>query len=53
MAIHDYEQEKWVIIARKIGAGFTSTACKEKAQELEHLAPPAEAPASNLGDVEC
>ncbi|KHJ33102.1 putative myb dna-binding domain-containing protein [Erysiphe necator] len=33
-ALHDYEQEKWRIIAQKVGTGFTSTACKEKAEEL-------------------
>ncbi|POS87296.1 hypothetical protein EPUL_005256 [Erysiphe pulchra] len=33
-AIHDYEQEKWRIVAQKVGTGFTSTACKEKAEEL-------------------
>jgi hypothetical protein len=33
-ALHDYEQEKWRIIAQKVGTGFTSAACKEKAQEL-------------------
>ncbi|KAH6680751.1 hypothetical protein B0J14DRAFT_272522 [Halenospora varia] len=33
-ALHDYEQEKWRIIAQKVGTGFTSTACREKAMEL-------------------
>lgn len=33
-ALHDYEQEKWRIVAQKVGTGFTSTACKEKAEEL-------------------
>lgn len=33
-ALHDYEQEKWRIIAQKVGTGFTSVACKEKAEEL-------------------
>ncbi|KAG9246500.1 hypothetical protein BJ878DRAFT_279553 [Calycina marina] len=33
-ALHDYEQEKWRIIAQKVGTGFTSAACKEKAMEL-------------------
>lgn len=33
-ALHDYEQEKWRIIAQKVGTGFTSTACMEKAAEL-------------------
>ncbi|EKD19986.1 uncharacterized protein L3040_002336 [Drepanopeziza brunnea f. sp. 'multigermtubi'] len=33
-ALHDYEQEKWRIVAQKVGTGFTSAACKEKASEL-------------------
>jgi hypothetical protein len=33
-ALHDYEQEKWRIVAQKVGTGFTAAACKEKAQEL-------------------
>ncbi|RDL39690.1 Hypothetical protein BP5553_04030 [Venustampulla echinocandica] len=33
-ALHDYEQEKWRIVAQKVGTGFTSTACKEKAMEI-------------------
>lgn len=33
-ALQDYEQEKWRIIAQKVGTGFTSAACKEKAREL-------------------
>ncbi|KAG9239023.1 hypothetical protein BJ875DRAFT_261416 [Amylocarpus encephaloides] len=33
-ALHDYEQEKWRIIAQKVGTGFTSAACKDKAMEL-------------------
>ena len=33
-ALQDYEQEKWRIVAQKVGNGFTSTACKEKAREL-------------------
>lgn len=33
-ALHDYEQEKWRIIAQKVGTGFTSAACREKAEEL-------------------
>ncbi|CAG8956390.1 hypothetical protein HYFRA_00003773 [Hymenoscyphus fraxineus] len=33
-ALHDYEQEKWRIVAQKVGTGFTSAACKEKAMEL-------------------
>ncbi|KAH9205178.1 hypothetical protein DL95DRAFT_318109 [Leptodontidium sp. 2 PMI_412] len=37
-ALDDYEQEKWRIIAQKVGTGFTSAACKEKAMELEYSA---------------
>jgi hypothetical protein len=33
-ALNDYEQEKWRIVAQKVGQGFTSAACKEKAGEL-------------------
>ncbi|KAI1002316.1 hypothetical protein K3495_g5884 [Podosphaera aphanis] len=33
-ALHEYEQEKWRIVAQKVGNGFTSAACKEKAAEL-------------------
>lgn len=33
-ALHDYEQEKWRIVAQKVGMGFTSAACREKAMEL-------------------
>ncbi|ESZ98405.1 hypothetical protein SBOR_1213 [Sclerotinia borealis F-4128] len=35
-AVHDYEQEKWRIVAQKVGTGFTSTACKDKWTELMH-----------------
>ena len=51
-ALHDYEQEKWRIVAQKVGTGFTSAACREKASELKHLQSPGEAPASDLGDAE-
>ncbi|PQE33469.1 hypothetical protein CJF32_00003353 [Rutstroemia sp. NJR-2017a WRK4] len=33
-AVHDYEQEKWRIVAQKVGTGFTSAACKDKWNEL-------------------
>lgn len=36
-AVHDYEQEKWRIVAQKVGTGFTSTACKDKWTELVSL----------------
>ncbi|RAL68430.1 hypothetical protein DID88_007159 [Monilinia fructigena] len=35
-AVHDYEQEKWRIVAQKVGTGFTPTACKDKWTELMH-----------------
>lgn len=36
-ALQDYEQEKWRIVANKVGSGFTPAACREKAAELEEL----------------
>ncbi|KAL2106168.1 hypothetical protein VUR80DRAFT_7109 [Thermomyces stellatus] len=33
-AIQDYENEKWRIIANKVGTGFTPVACRERAAEL-------------------
>lgn len=36
-AVHDYEQEKWRIVAQKVGTGFTSTACKDRWTELVSL----------------
>jgi hypothetical protein len=36
-AVHDYEQEKWRIVAQKVGTGFTSAACKDKWTELVSL----------------
>ncbi|KAL2271947.1 hypothetical protein VTJ83DRAFT_1318 [Remersonia thermophila] len=34
MAIQDYENEKWRIIANKVGTGFTPAACRERAAQL-------------------
>ncbi|KFX99514.1 hypothetical protein O988_03815 [Pseudogymnoascus sp. VKM F-3808] len=34
VALQDYEQEKWRIVAGKVGTGFTPAACREKADEL-------------------
>ncbi|KFY14870.1 hypothetical protein V491_05876 [Pseudogymnoascus sp. VKM F-3775] len=34
VALQDYEQEKWRIVAGKVGTGFTPAACREKAEEL-------------------
>lgn len=33
-ALQDYENEKWRIIANKVGTGFTPVACRERAAEL-------------------
>ncbi|KAI9878896.1 MAG: hypothetical protein M1830_010200 [Pleopsidium flavum] len=32
-AIQDYENDKWRLIAAKVGSGFSPAACREKAQE--------------------
>ncbi|KAG7051979.1 MYB DNA-binding domain-containing protein [Colletotrichum scovillei] len=33
-ALQDYENEKWRIVANKVGTGFTPAACRERTQEL-------------------
>ncbi|KAK2772907.1 hypothetical protein FQN53_004405 [Emmonsiellopsis sp. PD_33] len=33
-AIHEYENDRWRVIANKVGSGFSPTACREKAEEL-------------------
>ena len=33
-ALQDYENEKWRIIANKVGTGFTPAACRERAAQL-------------------
>ncbi|KAK4146884.1 uncharacterized protein C8A04DRAFT_34456 [Dichotomopilus funicola] len=33
-ALQDYENEKWRIIANKVGTGFTPIACRDRAAEL-------------------
>jgi len=33
-AVQDYENDRWRIIAAKVGHGFTPAACREKATEL-------------------
>jgi hypothetical protein len=33
-ALQDYENEKWRIIANKVGTGFTPAACRERAEQL-------------------
>lgn len=34
-AMEDYENDKWRLIAAKVGSGFSPAACQEKAEELE------------------
>ncbi|KAJ3463953.1 hypothetical protein MRS44_008739 [Fusarium solani] len=33
-ALQDYENEKWRIVANKVGTGFTPAACRERAEQL-------------------
>ncbi|KZZ93883.1 MYB DNA-binding domain-containing protein [Moelleriella libera RCEF 2490] len=33
-ALADYENEKWRIVAHKVGSGFTPAACRERAMQL-------------------
>ncbi|ORY68423.1 uncharacterized protein BCR38DRAFT_455410 [Pseudomassariella vexata] len=39
-ALNDYENEKWRIVANKVGTGFTPIACRERAQQLMGASPP-------------
>jgi hypothetical protein len=32
--MNEYEQDRWRIIALKVGPGFTPAACREKSKEL-------------------
>ncbi|KAF8455834.1 putative transcriptional activator Myb [Terfezia claveryi] len=34
-AMEEYEQDRWKIVAGKVGGGFTAAACREKAKELQ------------------
>ena len=34
-AMREYENDRWRIISTKVGNGFSATACKEKALEIE------------------
>ena len=34
-AIDEYENDKWRLIAAKVGSSFSPVACQEKAEELE------------------
>lgn len=33
-ALQDYENEKWRVVAHKVGSGFTPAACRERAGQL-------------------
>ncbi len=33
--MEEYENDKWRLIAAKVGSGFSPTACQEKAEEME------------------
>lgn len=33
--MEDYENDKWRLIAAKVGSGFSPAACQDKAEELE------------------
>jgi len=34
-AMQEYENDRWRIISSKVGSGFSPTACKDKAEQLE------------------
>jgi hypothetical protein len=34
-AMQEYENDRWRIISSKVGSGFSPTACRDKAAELE------------------
>ena len=34
-AMQEYENDRWRIIATKVGSGFSPAACRDKAHELE------------------
>jgi hypothetical protein len=33
--MQEYENDRWRIIASKVGSGFTPAACREKAQQID------------------
>jgi hypothetical protein len=33
--MQEYENDRWRIIASKVGSGFSPTACRDKAEQLE------------------
>lgn len=35
--MQEYENDRWRVVASKVGSGFTPAACKDKAQELEAI----------------
>lgn len=35
LAMQEYEADRWRVISGKVGNGFSATACKEKAMELD------------------
>ncbi|EEQ33070.1 MYB DNA-binding domain-containing protein [Microsporum canis CBS 113480] len=39
-AIQDYENDRWRIVATKVGSGFSPAACREKAAEIPTSNPP-------------
>lgn len=41
-AMQEYENDRWRIISSKVGSGFSPTACRDKATELEVEAEEAE-----------
>lgn len=36
-SMQEYENDRWRIISSKVGAGFSPTACKDKAEELKAI----------------
>lgn len=38
-ALNDYENEKWRIVAHKVGSGFTPAACRERASQMQDEEP--------------
>jgi len=35
--MQEYENDRWRIIASKVGSGFSPVACRDKAQEIEAI----------------
>jgi hypothetical protein len=34
-AMQEYENDRWRIISSKVGSGFSPTACRDKAEQIE------------------